>query len=112
MQALGGAWSRDTSATPDEWTPDNSARGQCAVTALIVQDRFGGVLVRGIVNSESHYWNRVGNLELDLTAGQFGADPFSRERVVIRDRDYVLSFPATKQRYEILTARLQQWDCE
>lgn len=100
------AWCRETSATPGQWSNENPAAGQCAVTALIVQDLYGGTLMRGIVNGESHYWNRVGHFELDLTASQFGFG-FSRESVCTRERDYVLSFEATRKRYEYLKGRME-----
>jgi chromosome segregation ATPase len=45
----------ETSATPASWSLENPARGQCAVTALVVQDEMGRE--RGVVNGESHYWN-------------------------------------------------------
>ena len=38
---LGKCWKRETSAGPEGWTGENPAWGQCAVTALVVQD-FGG----------------------------------------------------------------------
>jgi len=58
-ETLERAWSRETSADPEQWTPDNPAWGQCAVTALVVQDGFGGELVRATVDDASHYWNRL-----------------------------------------------------
>jgi hypothetical protein len=54
-RALEVAWERTTSADPDRWSPQNPAWGQCAVTALIVQDHYGGELRRGIVDDISHY---------------------------------------------------------
>lgn len=38
-------WSAETSAY-DAWRPDQPSRGQCAVTAAIVQDIFGGDILR------------------------------------------------------------------
>ena len=51
------AWHADTSFAPADWSPDNPAFGQCAVTALIVQDLFGGELLRACIAGGSHYWN-------------------------------------------------------
>lgn len=96
------AWSAETSATPDEWSAANSARGQCAVTALVVQDVLGGELMRSTVLGESHYWNRLPNgREVDLTLEQFGGY-IADAPPVERDRDYVLSFEETRRRYERL----------
>lgn len=107
---LEGAWCAATSADPDgwtaknRWTEKNPAFGQCAVTALIVQDYFGGILVRVENEGVSHYFNRIGGVEIDLTREQFGTWAPGEE--VEREREYVLSFPETKRRYELLTARL------
>jgi hypothetical protein len=72
------------------------------VTALVVQDLFGGLLLRGTVDGVSHYWNRLDDgSEIDLTVEQFGRRVEVAERSE-RDREYVLSFPDTVQRYSLL----------
>lgn len=103
-------WCRETSATPAKWSNENPSAGQCAVTALVIQDLCGGRLMRGLVNGESHYWNRVDGIEIDFTVDQFGPGAITREAVATRDRDYVLSFPETAKRYEYLKARLKGFD--
>lgn len=59
---------------------DGSSKGQCYVTALIVQDFFGGDLLRfkEYPLERSHYWNLLPDgCEVDLTSDQFGGDGFS-----------------------------------
>jgi hypothetical protein len=100
MPDLRQAWTATTSASTD-WTPERPSVGQCAVTALIVQDELGGVLLRTINANVSHYWNRLPDgSELDLTRDQF--DVWEPGEIVERDREYVLSFPETRRRYEEL----------
>jgi hypothetical protein len=101
-EALVSVWSRSTSFDPALWSQDNPAWGQCAVTALVVQDFFGGDLLHGYVEGTEHYWNRLpGGKEIDVTWRQFPADaPSPAPRFV--DRSFVLSFPATQRRYELL----------
>lgn len=76
-QAIRAAWSRETSDDPDEWSEWNPARGQCAVTALLIRELLGGdILVanvlRGGVRVDRHAWNRLpSRLTLDLTREQF-----------------------------------------
>lgn len=95
-------WALETSATPELWTARNPARGQCAVTALLIQDEAGGDLLRGIVAGESHYWNRLPSGEIvDLTLEQFLSAEHPAD-FVVRDRSYVLGFEATRRRYELL----------
>ena len=100
------AWSRETSADPDHWSAQNPAWGQCAVTALIVQDLYGGSLLRTKVGPISHYWNLLpSGGEIDLTRGQFGSEDLTLSGEP-RSREYVVSFPDTVQRYETLKARV------
>lgn len=108
QRVLREAWASDTTSDPRGWTPTNPAWGQCAVTALIVQDLLGGELLRAPLEDGSHYWNRLPDgTELDLTREQFGRAyvPMAVER---RSRDYVLSFDETRLRYETLWARLRR----
>jgi len=101
-KALERAWRRNTSADPDGWSAANSAWGQCAVTALIVQDFFGGVLIRSVIAGVSHYWNRLpSGEEADFTRHQFREAP-ELSPAEVRDREYVLSFHLTQERYRIL----------
>src|SRR5205809_837581 len=100
-------WCRETSSDPGAWTRENLTWGQCAVTALIVQDYLGGDLLRAPVGGSMHYWNLLPNgVELDLTRGQFGPNAVIGESE-IREREYVLSFPATVERYELLEKRAE-----
>jgi hypothetical protein len=72
-------WGADTCDPHDlpDWHPGNPARGQCGVTALLVQDLLGGELILGeVVAGDArvgyHYWNRLPDgREVDLTADQF-----------------------------------------
>lgn len=59
---------------------NGSSKGQCFVTALVVQDFFGGELLRfkDYPLERSHYWNLLPDgREIDLTSDQFGGDGFS-----------------------------------
>jgi hypothetical protein len=99
-------WSQETSSDPEHWSSDNPSWGQCAVTALIVQDKFAGELLRTMVGNISHYWNELpGGEEVDLTRQQFGAKA-EVGRGELRSRDYVLGFPDTAHRYRLLRERL------
>ncbi len=110
------AWSRETSSDPERWTPENPAWGQCAVTALIIQDFFGGGLMRVEVSDLiqfkvlSHYYNILpGDRVFDLTLDQFGSSSdfvWSIHPAEERTREYVLSYPATRDRYQLLRARM------
>ncbi|WND40538.1 hypothetical protein RI578_39105 [Streptomyces sp. BB1-1-1] len=75
------SWAAYT-CSPDDlaragWQPGNPAWGHCDVTALIVNDIFGGDLMVGEVHCSGepqgfHWWNRLpSGVELDLTREQF-----------------------------------------
>ncbi|MDT0341722.1 YunG family protein [Streptomyces litchfieldiae] len=79
--ALRTGWAADT-CSPDDllrepWTEANPAWGHCDITALVVNDIFGGDLMLGEVHHEGlpagyHWWNRLaGGVEIDLTLEQF-----------------------------------------
>lgn len=99
------AWGADTS-TDENWSPENPELGQCAVTALVVQDGYGGKLKRGLANGVSHYWNEINGEVIDLTRAQF-LEPIEITDESERERDYVLSYPATVARYNILKERIR-----
>lgn len=74
-------WSQATSSEPDLWKKENAALGQCAVTALIVQEFLGGWIVRapyadrGV--SGTHYFNVLEDgRRIDFTESQFTKDVF------------------------------------
>lgn len=105
----------DTSACPDEWSPQNPARGQCAVVACLVQDAFGGNIVNCTATTpdgktESHYLNEIDGHLADLTRDQFPDNtvfslPVAKARDFATTRDYVLSVATTDARYRTLHTR-------
>lgn len=106
------AWGADTCYpdSSDSWTPDNPARDQCGMTALVVQDVLGGDLVLGQVQVDGvwvshHYWNRLADgTEVDLTAEQFTPDEVVVDgQVVVRPPDAPRRH---REQYELLRDRV------
>ena len=94
-EALREVWAADT-CSPDDvaragWSSANPAWGHCDITALIVNDVFGGDLMVGdvhlaCVQQGHHWWNRLPDgRELDLTREQFRLGQLvTGARVVVR----------------------------
>ncbi|MFE3387869.1 YunG family protein [Streptomyces anulatus] len=114
-QALRDSWSAET-CTPeyrDRWTPDNPARDQCGVTAMVLNDLLGGELVRGEVHvdgvrTDFHWWNRLGTgVEIDLTREQFGPEEVVVGGDVIA-RPPVSEWRRLQEEYAILRDRVAE----
>ena len=68
--ALLGAWSP---ATSGGWLDESPARGQCSVTALLLNESFGGDILKTPLPEGTHFYNRIGGERVDLTDKQFEA---------------------------------------
>ena len=107
--AIRAAWSRETSDDPDEWSEENPARGQCAVTALLIRELLGGDILianvlRGGKRVERHAWNRLpSGITLDLTREQFRNSESLTEPSV----EEPLITHRHPERYEALAARVR-----
>ena len=101
-QVIRESWCRETAYDAESWSRMNPASGQCAVTALILQDFLGGNLLCGQIDGEEHYWNLLPERgEIDLTREQFKTAALTAAPSCV-SRDYVLSFPDTQRRYKRL----------
>jgi hypothetical protein len=88
----------DPHFAPETALPGTQARssaGHCAAVALIFYEEFGGEFVSAIVNSSSHWFNRISSngmlLDVDLTGDQFGFP-------AVRAAPAETLFPATRVR--------------
>src|SRR4051812_17372535 len=95
-------WSVDSSSL---WLPENPARGQCNVTALVFHDRFGGEILKTPIGDEWHFYNRVAGKTYDLTAEQFLVLPVYRD--ILSTRDETLA-GTTRDRYHALAGRVHE----
>ena len=67
------AWCRETAhpSYQSKWSEDNPSVGQCCVTALVVQDLYGGDIYSCKVGKNSHFVNIINERIVDKTAEQF-----------------------------------------
>lgn len=114
--ALEESWSNDTAHGSVIWSKKNIANGQCAVTALVVNDYFGGEIIWAeaiLPNNEkiSHYFNLINEEEIDLTRSQFPNGTIiphgkRKNKNFSTTRDFMLSNEDTLGRYKILKKRV------
>ena len=113
-EAVQDSWVPETSTWGSDLPSDNLARGQCDVSSLVVQDYFGGELVRVHVDGngidENHYFNRLDNgTVIDTTRMQYKVrvtlfdNPVDLSRTKFKTtRERCLDDADTQRRYEIL----------
>lgn len=66
--ALSSSWSPQTAI---QWRPDNPALGQCSVTALLINELFGGRILKTRHRESVHYYNEIDGRRYDFTSSQF-----------------------------------------
>jgi hypothetical protein len=96
LVALRQTWSLRTSG---KWAADNPARGQCSVTALLVEEMFGGEILKTPLPEGVHFYNRIDGQRIDLTDDQFSTPIVYAD--LPSDRQEALS-GTTAARYEAL----------
>ena len=67
-------WAKETAypSCQDEWVPTDPSYGQCAITAMLVHDMFGGTIHKiHMDGGGTHYFNRINGQYIDLTSEQF-----------------------------------------
>jgi hypothetical protein len=67
-RALRNSWSL---ASARQWTSENPAAGQCNATALLVNELFGGELLKTPLPEGDHFYNRIDGQRYDFTDSQF-----------------------------------------
>lgn len=119
VEALEASWGPDTAFDESGWTAKNSARGQCVISSLVVQDYFGGELLKYSVEGENlretHYFNQLPDgTVIDTTKKQYThrvsltRKPVSFEGFAsIREKR--LSDDDTRLRYELLKSRVSSY---
>ena len=90
-----------------DWNSDNPSSGQCAITSLIVNDFYGGKIMRCMASSGSHYYNLIDNQIVDFTVEQFLGEIPGYDLGEERTREYLLSNEDTKNRYLLLSNKLK-----
>lgn len=104
-------WCKETCAPRmrNEWSKENPTKGQCSITAFLMQDIYGGK-VYGIRLPDGNYhcFNAVGSCVFDLTSEQFGGKTLNYSDCTEQSRKVHFSKEEKKKRYEYLKAALTE----
>ncbi|OGL24216.1 hypothetical protein A2791_04965 [Candidatus Saccharibacteria bacterium RIFCSPHIGHO2_01_FULL_46_30] len=115
-KAIQDSWSAETAYNANNWSRENKARGQCVVSSLVVQDYFGGDLIRYEISEgalrETHYMNRLDDgTIIDTTNSQYRSPVGMRLKpTALGDftslREKRLDDKSTADRYTLLKKRV------
>lgn len=106
------AWCKETAypSCQAEWISSDPS-GQCAITAMLVYDMFGGTIHRIRVDGGgTHYFNKIDGHYIDLTIEQFDLYdiPVSYEPNEEMPRQYCGKNADTAKRYKLLIERISE----
>lgn len=107
-KALAQSWGKDTSYHKDapNWTPENPALGQCAISALLFNEYFGGKIYSGVSDTGIvHYWNKIYGIKVDLTKQQFPRG-LKFKNIICWDRNELIATGNVDKRYNLLRQRM------
>ena len=108
---LTGVWCAETCAPRmrAQWSAENPTKGQCSITAFLMQDIFGGK-VYGIPLGDGNYhcFNVVGECVFDLTSGQFGKKKLNYRDCSEQSRQAHFARKEKRLRYEMLKSNLEK----
>ena len=109
--ALTHSWTRETctSRLRHKWSDKDYTCGQCAITAFIVQDIFGGNIYEvPLENGGVHCFNIIDGLSVDLASEQFGdkVKDLDYAHATLQDRESRMQEPEKAERYEKLKSNL------
>ena len=104
-------WSSETAypSCQKDWNENDRSYGQCAITAMLVNDMFGADIYRiKLEDGGTHYFNKIDHQVIDLTREQFDLYdiPIDYSNAEKMSREYCGKNENTKKRYELLKSRI------
>lgn len=107
-------WNKETAypSCQAEWVANDPTYGQCAITAMLVYDVFGGSIHRiRVSGGGTHYFNKINGHYIDLTVNQFDLYniPVNYEPNEQMDRKYCGKNADTQKRYQFLIKRISEY---
>lgn len=111
-EALLHCWTRETCTARlrNKYSDENKTAGQCAITAFLVQDIFGGEIRELDTGRGLHCYNVIDGVTIDLTSEQFGEDAAKlcyENNPLQPDRETRMAETQKGERYELLKNNLE-----
>jgi hypothetical protein len=101
-------WSRETAhpSYQNRWAPENPSAGQCAITAMYINQKYGYPIFETMVGKSRHFFNKdkEGNI-VDLTKDQFDSDISYAHA---RERQFKDLYKSCKSRYDKFISNLEE----
>lgn len=111
VRRIEASWHLDTTFCPDEYAYRHPSYGQCGVTAILLQERYGGDIKFGTALYKGercrHYWNYIDGEDVDLTRVQFRPGTLIRIEGVT-DKETILCNPWFQERYRDFCERVRR----
>lgn len=98
-------WSGATSSPTHAWSSSTSAKNHCSITSLIVQDHFGGEILRTRTSGGTHFYNMIEGRKWDLTVSQFD-EPIPYDDTASTREDAMAD--TSPEKYALLASRLRE----
>lgn len=114
-EALIASWCPETAYRSDRpfWSEQNRTRGQCTVTVMIVNELFGGKMLRGYSAKYNlyHYWNVINGEKIDWTFEQFVGDKedIKFEKIVVKTHFELMKIHNVRSRYLLLKQKVDDY---
>jgi hypothetical protein len=105
IEKMSKCWGADTSYFNDDRSP--RCAGQCACSALCIQDEFGGEIKRIIIGNTRHYFNVINGDVIDSTASQYLVDKEIDYNSATNPPDD-FPFPETIEKYKLLKRKMKK----
>lgn len=100
-------WTRDTChpSYRDKWSVELPSIGQCAITAMYLNEIMGWDIYETLIGKSRHFFNKDSNgFIYDLTSDQF---PNNIDYTLSRKRDFKDLYRSCKNRYELFKSNLK-----
>ena len=108
IEKIRSTWSKETShpSYADKWSIENPSVGQCAITAMYLNQKYGYPIFETIIGKSRHFFNKDddGNV-IDLTKDQFNIEiDYSNSR----QREFKDLYRSCGNRYELFMSNLKK----